>query len=485
MTTISTSNHCQPTQESDYSSAQNGHSADNLFRQAMEFHQQGEVEQAFSCYQQVVALEPDHLEACFYLGLLCSSSGALHEAVNWLEKAYGLAPEESAIIYQLGVNLFSLGRTRPAIDAFKKAVALDPGNWQAAYNLGVAYFSCGKFNEAIAAYDKAARCNPQDSDIHFNLGLAWKAAGGYENARLSYLCALETASDDAEIHYNLALVYKELALLDEAITALEIAVALQPQFGEAYGNLGVLYLDKDMIEEAVFCYERLIDLDHNVSSARHILAALKGETTDAAPEAYVRDLFDNFSSRFDERLVNDLQYETPVSLKKLFFNVEGSSAAYGRLLDLGCGTGLVGEIFGDIVNHKTGVDLSPKMIEVAAAKNIYDHFAVASIAEFLEQDTSTYDLIIAADVFVYLGDLESIFPLVLDRLAINGRMLFSTEYLESGGYKLQLTGRYAHSDNYLHNLIHKNGMTIVAKERTNLRKEKGKWIEGELYMLSK
>ena len=484
MTTNNISNQCQAASKSSFSSAPNAYSADNLLQQALQFHQQGELEQALSCYQEALSLEPDHLDSCFYLGLLCSSCGALNEAVNWLQKAHELAPEESVIIYQLGVNFYSLGQTRKAIDSFKKTLALAPANWQAAYNLGAAYFSCGKFAEAIAAYDKAARHNPQDPDIHFNLGLAWKAAGDNENARSSYLCALEIASDDAEIHYNLALACKELLLIDEAITALEIAVALQPNFGEAYGNLGVLYLDKELVEKAVFCYERLIELNHKVSSARHILAALKGETTDAPPDCYVRDLFDNFSSHFDQRLVKDLQYTSPIKLKKLFSKTEDPTSSYGSLLDLGCGTGFVGEIFADIVNHKTGVDLSPKMIEVAAAKNIYDHFTVAAITDFLEKDTATYDLIIAADVFVYLGGLERIFALLPDSLTDNGRILFSTEYLNNGNYKLQSTGRYAHSTHYIQSLVRENGLTVIARERTNLRKEKGEWLEGYLYVLS-
>jgi predicted TPR repeat methyltransferase len=155
------------------------------------------------------------------------------------------------------------------------------------------------------------------------------------------------------------------------------------------------------------------------------------------------------------------------------------------LLDLGCGTGFVGEIFADIVNHKTGVDLSPKMIEVAAAKNIYDHFAVAAITDFLEKDTATYDLIIAADVFVYTGELEKIFSLLSDSLTESGRILFSTEHLNSGNYQLQATGRYAHSTSYIQNLSRQNGLTVIAKECTRLRKEKGEWIEGFLYMLSR
>jgi predicted TPR repeat methyltransferase len=370
-----------------------------------------------------------------------------------------------------------------AIEHFHKVLALDDAHWQAAYNLGTAHLAQGNISEAITAYHRAAQLNPQDADIHFNLGLACKRAGRLEEAKQSYLCAMEIAPDDAEVHYNLALVHKALGCKDEAITALEIAVALRPGYGAAHGNLGVLYLDQDRVEEAIACYQRLIELDHNTASAHHILAALTGETTAVAPSAYIAELFDSFAGHFEERLLVDLEYRTPWELKNLLLADPAGPSHFARLLDLGCGTGLVGQIFQEISDCRVGVDLSPKMVEAAAAKEVYDELAVGEIVTFLEQNKEPFDLIVAADVFIYVGELDRIFATLAKGLAKNGRILFSTERMTGQGYRLRPSGRYAHTFSYIEAAAARHGFRILGSQSANIRKEKGKWIAGDLYLL--
>ena len=457
--------------------------ADDFFHRGLDLHRQGEAESAASLYQQAIFLCPEHVDACFYLALLQRTAGALEEAVFWFDRARTLLPEEAAIIYELGTTLYSLGQHQRAIEHFQKVLTLDDTHWQAAYNLGTAHLAQGNASEAIKAYHRAAQQNPQDADIHFNLGLACKRAGRLEEARQSYLCATKIAPDDAEVHYNLALVYKALGCKDEAVTALEIAVALRPEYGAAHGNLGVLYLDQDRVEEAIACYQRLIELDHNAVSAHHILAALTGETTAAAPAAYIAELFDSFSGHFEERLLVDLEYRTPWELKSLLLADPEGPSHCARLLDLGCGTGLVGQVFQEISDCRVGVDLSAKMVEAAAAKKVYDELAVGEIATFLEQNQESFDLIVAADVFIYVGELDRIFATLARGLAENGRILFSTEQMAGQGYQLRPSGRYAHAFSYIEAVAARHGFRILATQSVNIRKEKGRWIAGDLYLL--
>jgi predicted TPR repeat methyltransferase len=423
------------------------------------------------------------VDACFYRAILHRAMGAEEEAAFWFGRAHSLLPQEPAIAYELGITRYSLGQYRMAIEYFQKVLNLDDTHWLAAYNLGTALLAQGNVNEAIKAYHRAAQLNPQDADIHFNLGLACKRAGRLEEAVQSYLCAMEIAPDDAEVHYNLALVYKELGCKDEAITALEIAVALRPGYGAAYGNLGVLYLDLDRVDEAIACYRQLVHLDHNAASARHILAALTGETTSVAPSSYIAELFDSFSAHFEERLLVDLEYRTPWELKSLLLAELDGPSRFERLLDLGCGTGLVGQIFQEISGCRVGVDLSPKMVEAAAAKQVYDQLVVAEIVTFLEQNQKPFDLIVAADVLIYVGDLDRIFATLASGLAENGRMLFSTEQMDGHGYRLRPSGRYAHSFSYIEATAARHGFRILSTQSANIRKEKGQWITGALFLL--
>ncbi|HIJ89948.1 MAG: tetratricopeptide repeat protein [Desulfobulbaceae bacterium] len=457
--------------------------ADDFFHRALDLHRQGETDSAESLYRQTISLCPEHVDACFYLAVLRRSMGAPDEACFWFDRAHGLLPEEATIAYELGITRYFLGQHQMAIEHFHKVLSLDDTHWQAAYNLGTAHLAQGNTNEAIKAYQRAAQLNPQDGDIHFNLGLACKRAGRLEEAMQSYHCAMEIAPDDAEVHYNLALVYKELGCRAEAITSLEIAVALRPEYGAAHGNLGVLYLDHDEVDKAIACYQRLIELDHNAVSAHHILAALTGETTLVAPSSYIAELFDSFSGHFEERLLVDLEYRTPWELKSLLLTDHKGPACFERLLDLGCGTGLVGQIFQDISGCRVGVDLSAKMVEAAAAKKVYDELVVAEIVTFLEQNREPFDLIVAADVLIYVGELDRIFATLGRGLAKNGRFLFSTEQLAGQGYQLRQSGRYAHSFSYIEAMAFRHGFRILSSQSANIRKEKGKWILGELFLL--
>ena len=473
--------------QTDGQAAENGwpcpSNADEFFHRALDLHRQGEAESAASLYQQAISLCPVHVDACFYLALLHRAMGAAEEAAFWFGRAHTLLPEEAAIAYELGITRHSLGQQQMAIEHFHKVLALDDTHWQAAYNLGTAHLAQGNTSEAIKAYHRAAQLNPQDADIHFNLGLACKRAGRLDEAKQSYLCAMEIAPDDAEVHYNLALIYKALGCKDEAIASLEITVALRPEYGAAHGNLGVLYLDQDRVDEAIACYRRLIELDHNVASARHILAALTGETTAVAPSSYIAELFDSFSGHFEERLLVDLEYRTPWELKSLLLADPDGPSHFARILDLGCGTGLVGQIFQEISGYRVGVDLSSKMVKSAAAKKVYDELVVGEIVTFLEQDQEPFDLIVAADVLIYVGELDRIFATLASGLAGNGRFLFSTEQMAGSGYRLCSSGRYAHSFAYIREMAARHGLRILGTQSANIRKEKGKWIMGELFLL--
>ncbi len=459
--------------------------AEETFARALELHREGELVAAESLYLQALSLCPEHGEACFYLGLLYSAGNRLAEAENCLALAQVIVPESPAIAFQLGTLLHARGQREMAIEQFQKTLALDPLHWQAAYNLGTVLLAAGKTAEAIASYEKAASLQPGDADIHFNLGLAYSKAGRLAEAVQAYLRALEMAPDDAEVHYNLALLYKKLDCKEEAVASLELAVALRPDYAQAHGNLGVLYLEQGRVEAAAACYRRLIDLGHNIESARHILAALTGITTLTAPSSYIADLFDSFSGHFEERLLVDLEYRTPWELKSLLEAETGREQAYSRLLDLGCGTGLVGQVFADLVPWRVGVDLSPGMIEQAAAKKVYAHLEVAEIVDFLSRHQESYDLIVAADVLIYVGELEKIFLLLAQRLAAGGRILFSTELVEGEGYVLRQSGRFAHSSHYINAIAEKAGLRVLAAQSARIRKEKGEWIVGSLFLLCK
>jgi predicted TPR repeat methyltransferase len=152
------------------------------------------------------------------------------------------------------------------------------------------------------------------------------------------------------------------------------------------------------------------------------------------------------------------------------------------VLDLGCGTGLMGEAIRSRAGELAGVDLSPAMIEVAGRKNIYNRLETAELLEFLKHEAGTHDLVLAADVFVYLGDLNPVLA-AISRIS-GGLIAFTVETHEGEGVILRETLRYAHSESHLREAAKKSSLEILLLEPVATRMEKGKPVEGLLAVLS-
>ena len=119
------------------------------------------------------------------------------------------------------------------------------------------------------------------------------------------------------------------------------------------------------------------------------------------------------------------------------------------MLDLGCGTGLVGRALQENFKYIVGIDISEKMIQEAKKIKIYDKLVRYEIIEYLNSKTLCFDFFIAADVFIYIGDLTKIFKLIKSRNTKRGRFIFSTEHLEGDNFRLEKSGRFSLSLNYI------------------------------------
>jgi len=156
-----------------------------------------------------------------------------------------------------------------------------------------------------------------------------------------------------------------------------------------------------------------------------------------------------------------------------------------KLLDLGCGTGLCGPLFREMAGRMTGIDLSPKMIEKAQAREVYDELLVGDIAgSDMGRFKEHFDIVLSADVFPYIGDLNEVFDACKRILRHNGVFAFSTEAAEGDApYILRETNRYAHSAAYVRTVTKGNGFSELAFEQAVLRKDRGKPIHGYLFVV--
>ena len=272
--------------------------------------------------------------------------------------------------------------------------------------------------------------------------------------------------------------------LPTAIAELQRALRIDPGLNEARYRLGCAWLEAGEPEKAL---QEFAAIDHGGAPAGVAQKIAEAETMMAAPRSnagYVRHLFDQFSADYDARMIGQLGYSAPGILRSLAAMVLPDARPNTlSILDLGCGTGLAGTAFVDLAARLDGIDLSPAMVEKARGRGIYDKL----IAEDIETDLpcNTYDLVIAADTLVYLGDLQGIFCNVHTTLKTDGSFLFTVERAAEGEYSLGPKRRWCHSEPYLRSLATEMGLEVSGLIACSPRTEAGVPVEGLAVALRK
>jgi len=354
------------------------------------------------------------------------------------------------------------------------------------YNLGLVYYRLEKFSTALDEFAAALGTHPDDCDTLFNLALCQKKCGDNEAAITTYQKLLEITPESTDACYNLAGCHRDTFDDAEAISCYRKVLALAPDFLPALNNLAYMHHRGGDVEQAGHCYRQLLALRPDDESAQYMLDSLLGISRSQAPDTYVRAFFDGYAEGFEHSLVDGLGYDNP---RQLFDSLTHYCHAkeilknYEQGLDLGCGTGLSGTVFQEMVATLHGVDLSSKMLVQAACKKCYSALHQDSISHYLATTSETYDFFLATDVFIYVGALENIFSGLRAIARPRAFFCFSTEALESEGYQLQKTGRFAYSRSYIAKTAAATGWTILTTEATNIRKEMGQWLAGDLWIL--
>ncbi len=450
---------------------------------ALKHHREGRFKEAEYCYRQVLASVPHDVDVLCNLGAVLMSQGRLDEAASSLTKAVSLDRNHAISSYNLGNVLKKQGKIEEAKDSFLRAIESDRSHAGAHFNIGNIYMEEGKLDEALAYFHNTISINPGHIAAHLNRGNVLKMQGKMDEALASYRNVLAGDENNAAAYYNIGIILKAQGKTDEAIDAYKQAVAIEPGNSSAQNNLGNLLKDSGMIDEAVHCFRRAVEVDNDNVSARHMLAALTGEKTEAAPRQYVRELYDRYADNFENHLVETLSYDIPSVLRDMLCELLGKDVRFHNVADLGCGTGLVGEKIRSLTDRLEGIDISAKIIEKAEKKNIYDALLSGDIVEVLSESAAKYDLFVAADVFIYMGNLAPVFSSVKKCSTRKSYFAFSTEVNLGDDYILRSTGRYAHSFSYIQTLAKQHGFKIVKHRPEVIRKEKGQEISGDVYIL--
>jgi predicted TPR repeat methyltransferase len=261
--------------------------------------------------------------------------------------------------------------------------------------------------------------------------------------------------------------------LPAAIAELQRALRLDPAHDEARFLTGRAWAEAGEVDKALAVFESLDPATPGLAEWRARLEAMRN--AERSDPGYVRHLFDQFSADYDRRMRTELSYAAPEILSQLA-DLVLAGRDHLKVLDLGCGTGLAGAAFKPRAGRLDGIDLSPAMIEKAKAKNIYDHLMVGDIETALGAES--YDLVIAADTLVYLGDLLPLMKAVRKRLSQDGYFLFTVEAAAGDGFALGPRRRWQHSEAYLRRVAGQSGFTISGLVAASPRREKNEPVSG-------
>ncbi len=259
-------------------------------------------------------------------------------------------------------------------------------------------------------------------------------------------------------------------------------VELAPRFASAWFALGELRERLGEADAAGEAFREALRWDPEDRHGAALQVARLGHQDTGAALSYVRTLFDQYADKFDAALVDGLGYRAPALLRQA---VEAACASSGRpaqfasALDLGCGTGLCGTEFRPLVAHLTGVDLSAGMVAQAEKKQLYDRLDVSEIHRFLEREHAAgqaFDLVLSADVFIYLPDLVPVGTAVSRVLAPGGLFAFTVETHAGAGVELGPKLRFAHGTEHVRAAV--AGLRLLSLTPASTRNEAGAPVPG-------
>ena len=283
---------------------------------------------------------------------------------------------------------------------------------------------------------------------------------------------MDTVDFRAQKRLDFALMLKERGDDEGALSLFRECLDLAPEWPTAHFAFAEVLEGMGLLAEAAGHYVEYLRLADEDAMGAEVRLALIGSVPvpDTLPEPYVRALFDDYADRFEQSVLVGLEYRGPQFLRRAVDALRAPQAGGERILDLGCGTGLGGEAFADRAAWLVGCDLSPGMIAKADQKNLYHALHVGDALAALTGNVETFDLILAADVLVYIGDLSALFAAVQGALPPGGLFAFSVETTMAEDFRLGEKCRYAHHPDYLRRLADETGLLVMSMQEVVCRR---------------
>ncbi|MDR3389804.1 MAG: methyltransferase domain-containing protein [Rudaea sp.] len=385
-------------------------------------------------------------------------AGKFAEAAAAINAMIVASPSDPRIYLSAAMLARAARNPKQEIISLQYAVAAAP-QWPPAHGeLAKALSREGHHGNAVALANRAVELAPQEmATIEVAVAVA-NAAGDFATAQRHLQSALALRPSDSSIRKALGICLERQGRFGEAEPHWRAMLEQNPDDASALGWLGLCLIGLDRKSEACVVLQRAVTLWPEHPSLPFHLAVARGETPSTQPREMIQQLFDGYAGRFDQHLVQQLKYDVPKRVAKIIR--ERHPGLDVSVLDLGCGTGLLGANLGRIGRAFVGVDVSPRMIEHAARHNVYTELRETDLLDELRRTTAdSFDCVTANDVFIYVGDLSEVIPSAFKVLRSGGALIFSCETADEseGALVLRPSKRYAHSRSSVEALCQRAG----------------------------
>lgn len=429
----------------------------------------------------------------FMAGVQHHEAGRYAQAESCLVASLQALPGRASTLANLGAARLALGRPEQALEDLDASLAAEPSDAQTWCHRARACAALRRTDEALQGYAKALELDPGLAAARYHRAALLASTGQPALAHADLLPLLDPQRRDAADAWLLAgQVLQALHRDPQALAAYRTALSLDASLPRVHALTGQLLVSLGRADEARQVYRLGIEQGPEPELNRYLLAGLDGaeDAPPASPQAYVRALFDPYAADFEGHLLDGLRYQGHEAVARAARR-HGPGRRWTHVLDLGCGTGLCGRALRDDAVRIDGVDLSPTMVDAARSCGAYAQLAQADVVDHLRQTPDRHDLVLSADVFIYVGDLDPVFAGVRRVLVPGGLFVFSVETLDEGetatascrGYRLQRSLRYGHTQSAVRRLAASHGMAVVGWDAFVVREEQRRPVPGAVATL--
>ena len=494
---------------------------------AVSYYKEQNYAAALRCFLQLSAVDNKRDDILVYIANCYDALGKKEEAAAYYTKACKINKKSDIAPANLAIIFYEMQDLSQAKKFAEKTLAINPHNPSALSVLGNVFYRQKKYDKALKFYQQAMAVQRDFYTAVLNAASIYFDKHDYATAYFYAKRAVSSYPDSDEAKNMLASICVELEYFDEAILLLADLYKKNPEDYWLCNLLSQAFQQKKDYNKALEMGWRAVtlskgDKDQHINFGYLLYEiAVESPTTDVLSyvrkwqkqysdnpivkhmseamlhagnvnqinSTYVRDIFDAFADDF-ENVLDGLDYAVPSLMGKTLENLaKNVKLKKMKILDAGCGTGLCGEYLKKYARFRglDGVDLSEKMLDVARKKKIYTHLYNQDLNQFLSQHAHCYDLINAADVLTYFGELGCVFIQMFEALKPGGRVLFSISEnsCTQDNYFLHLSGRFLHNRKYVEDVLKKCGFIIEKLTRVKLRNEGNLEVWGWIVMARK